>query len=320
LIKELHISNGERVIRKTGTGPANKLCLLLTRNDGRGVGLGDHVQSLPVIYELIKNGKEITVYASEFFRPLYEKAGCEFHPHNELMLTKDLLPNFGEVYSMIEWGIDDDIASHGTSRIDRTSLFASFFGIDRPLQFDFITALGAHRDDKLRDLNTVIYAPESSSSARTLNRQEQIYYKLKAQYSDTLWLGGIQCKEKIHIPDIGTLIDLIYNAKAIFTVDNGIVHIAYALGVPTMGVFGPTDENVICEPYNFYVPDAIHLRTYYRALPKASNECNAPCSFQRERGYFKAGKCKEFADCMMEIDTDYLLDSFHNFYSTLRSN
>lgn len=315
----LQTSPGKKVIIQNGKGPSNKLCILLTRNNGLGVGLGDHVQSLPIIYELIKLGHEITIYANEFYRSLYERAGCEFHGHSEMYfgITDDLLEIFGSVYSMIEWSFDSHTATRGLTIEDHTTAFAKFFGIERPKEFDFVTPLGAVNDKNLRELGTIIYAPQSSYLWRNLARDEQIYYHLKQKYSNILWVGIPEIGERRNIDDFTTLVDLIYNAKAAFTVDNGIMHLACALGVPMFGVFGGTDEAVLCEPYNFYLQERMAIRSYYRALPIKKHECSTPCWWQESRGFHVNGKCKEFADCMMDIDKDHLISEFNLFFNNL---
>lgn len=315
----IEVSRGKRVITKTGFGPEKSLCLLMTRNNGKGVGLGDHVQSLPVIYDLIERGYSLTVYAHEFFRSLYERAGCEFHNELDLIPSNDLLPHYGAVYSMIEWSFDEHLATHGQSTVDHTSLFASYFGLKRPAAFDFRKALGASIDHTLRDLHTIVYAPQSSFSYRNLPKEEQIYHLLKKEYSEVIWMGVPELKERRNIKDFKTLVDVIYNADAVLTVDNGIMHLACALGVPMFGVFGGTGEDVLCEPYDFYLPDNTDKRKYFRAYPP-SGECQLPCWWQEERGFRVAGKCQESADCMTAIEKNDMLMQFKNFHLNTRSN
>lgn len=315
----VQISNGQRVIRKQGSGPAMSICLVMTRDDGRGVGLGDHIQSLPVIYDLIARGFELTVIASGFYRSLYERAGCKFFDESQKLFMRDLLPRYGQVYGMIEWSIDDDNATLGNSTTDRVSLFASWFDLKRPNSFDYPSALGAKTDDAMRDLDLVIFAPQSSSIYRQFPREEYLYHRLKKTYPELLWLGSHRRQGERHIADFGTLTELVANATAVLATDNGIMHMASALGTPVFAVFGGTDESIVCEPYDLYNPADAAKRRYIRANPKHA-DCHYPCSFSESRGFHVDGKCKEFADCMMDIDTEYLLSSFNNFYSTIRSN
>jgi hypothetical protein len=88
------------------------------------------------------------------------------------------------------------------------------------------------------------------------------------------------------------------------------------------GVFGGTGEDVLCEPYDFYLPEKTDMRKYFRAIPP-HGECQLPCWWQAERGFRVAGKCKESADCMTVIDKNDMLmqfKNFNNFHLTIRSN
>lgn len=303
----INISLGEKVYSRNGNGSG--ICIILTKQDGRGCGLGDHIQSLPVIYELVKTQK-VTIYANEFYRKLYERAGCEFFNQTKIYYgcTEDLAENFAVVYSMIEWSIDEDSYTGGNAKTDRTSLFASYFGLERPKEFDYVKALNA----KKRKESKTIYAPESSSSFRQFPRSEQLYHKLKEEYPNLVWLGSKSSKQ-LYEKDFQALVNMVYSADAVFSVDNGIMHLASALGTPVFAVFGGTDEKVVCEPYEVYKPDG--KRLYFRANP-STNECQAPCSHHSNRGFWVNGKCKEFSDCMVEIKHDFILSEFRTFQQT----
>ncbi len=318
MTEEILISKGERVFSKRGSGPEKKICILLVKSDGTGCGLGDHIQSLPVIYELVRLGFDVTIYANEFYRSLYERAGCQFQPHTSVYFgcIDDLLPEYRMLYSMIEWSIDDDNATGGNSVTDRVSLFASWFGIQRPKTFNYVAALGAKTDFKLGAMNMILFAPQSTSSFRQIPREEQLFNKLKEKYPEVTWFGSKGKTGEQFVKELDSLIDLVYNAKAVFSADNGIMHLAYALGTPGFSVFGGTDERIVCEPYDFYNPDLASKRKYFRANPVYSHECVAPCSFHGRRGFGKQGKCKEFADCLMDIDKYDLLNAFDNFFQS----
>lgn len=319
---QIEVSEGLKVVTRQGEGPDKSLCLIMVRNDGRGNGLGDHIQSLPIIYKLIDLGYQVTIYAAEFFRPVYERAGCEFFSQKDLYfgIIEDLLPKYQTVSTLIEWSIDDDVASKGNSMKDRVSFFGSFFGVQRPQEFDFAFALGANKDEQLRGLEMLIYAPQSSSMWRTLARREQIAHLLKKKYQNVMWIESPGGGLREQISDFETLVDTIYNAKIVFAVDNGIMHLASALGVPAFAVFGMTNEKIICEPYDYYLPGKKSIRSYFHSAPSDKDGCSYPCSAHSAKGFKANGKCRDFADCMTDISTPNLLENFHNFYSTIRSN
>ena len=64
----------------------------------------------------------------------------------------------------------------------------------------------------------------------------------------------------------------------VVSVDTGIFHLAGALGVPTVGLFGPTSGEVMCRPYPTH-----SWITASERLPG----CAAPCYGRPERGYSK---------------------------------
>jgi ADP-heptose:LPS heptosyltransferase len=58
---------------------------------------------------------------------------------------------------------------------------------------------------------------------------------------DTSLSSGITVLEPMKLPDV---LGLIQGAKALLSVDGGIMHAAVAMGVPTVGLFGPTDPEM----------------------------------------------------------------------------
>lgn len=285
--------------------------LLMTRFDGQGVGLGDHIQSLPVVCELVKNGWDLSVYVGDFVKSLYKNVGCKTYGHRSVLpgIKSENINNFGSIYSLIEWGIAEDLRTKGNSTIDRTSLFASLFDIERPASFDFKKALNFTED---RKLEYVIFAPQSSDSMRTLPNGDEIYKELQKKF-DIVYYFGLG---RTLLYSFDAMVDFIGNASAVITTDNGIMNIAMALSVPTYALFGVTDETIVCEPYEFYNPTA--KRLYDVRKPK-DNFCQSPCSRIAERGRGLNGRCLTSAECLSEINAEQLAKQVKQFYN-LRSN
>jgi ADP-heptose:LPS heptosyltransferase len=66
--------------------------------------------------------------------------------------------------------------------------------------------------------------------------------------------------------------------ELVISVDTGIFHLAGALSVPTLGLFGPTSGEVMCRPYPTHSPVT---------SPERPPGCDPPCYGRPERGYSK---------------------------------
>lgn len=239
-------------------GDRKKICLLL-----KHCGLGDHIQSLPVIALLVSRGYDVTIYTDEFMFPVYEKLPIEIIDIREhyVGFMRTNAEVYGNIYSLEEWGVDLDRGfGFFENEINRVSLFASYFGLNRPSEFDWSIMLGVEK----KESDYVVYAPQSAEKSRTLWRERGTYLELKKRFKNVVWLGTPESQERKLSPNFKDLANLIYNAKAVLCPDSGIMNLAMSLGVPTMALFGSTNENVVCEPYQFYLPNAkrLVLRTY----------------------------------------------------------
>ncbi|MBS1903466.1 MAG: hypothetical protein JSS75_07180 [Bacteroidetes bacterium] len=306
-----YTSPGRQVSRFDGSGDPNRLLLLMARHDNLWVGLGDHIASLPVIYELRRLGYELTVYATPFVQELYERAGCEFIPAENIRpgLTEDSLTTFGSVYWLCEWSLDEKIAADGAGLTNFTDLFASFFGITAPPSFDYPTALGFAVDESI-DERAVIYAPTASSPERDLASAGYIHRRLNREYG-VVWLGAGQTM----FGSLPELISTVGNARGVFCVDTGIVHVAMALNVPTFAVFGPSDPFTILGQYDRYSSGP---RMVVLSAPNDKG-CTAPCSKRYSRGWNQGGRCDDYSRCMIDAKPDELLTSFSIFLTNKES-
>lgn len=69
-------------------------------------------------------------------------------------------------------------------------------------------------------------------------------------------------------------------ADVLVSVDNGIYHLAASLGLPTVGLFGPTEPEIM----------ARHYRTHTHVLPygyrgEVASPCQQPCYFRESHGW-----------------------------------
>ncbi len=88
------------------------------------------------------------------------------------------------------------------------------------------------------------------------------------------------------------LADLLSRAKLYLGMDSGPTHLAAALGVKTVAIFGPTDPQV-------WAPPQEHVK-----VVAAKHEC-APCADEERR------ECKE-AKCMEAVDEKEVIEAIRN--------
>ena len=81
------------------------------------------------------------------------------------------------------------------------------------------------------------------------------------------------------LPDVG---GVIAGLDAMVAADSGLMHYALALGVPTVGIFGPTDGTLTMRAYNGQA-----RWTAVQAQVSPDWGCRAPCYYSRKtNGYF----------------------------------
>ena len=76
----------------------------------------------------------------------------------------------------------------------------------------------------------------------------------------------------------GAVAGLLSNCSLLVSPDTGLWHFAGALGIPALGLFGPTDPEILCRPY------PMHLYLFHVEHPRPL-QCDPPCYCRRPRGY-----------------------------------
>jgi len=84
--------------------------------------------------------------------------------------------------------------------------------------------------------------------------------------------------EPIILPklSLGALTALIASAKGVVAVDTGLGHIAAAMAVPTVSLYGPTDPGLT----GAYGPNQLHLRSNFPCSPCMGKECKKGNHFE----------------------------------------
>ena len=91
---------------------------------------------------------------------------------------------------------------------------------------------------------------------------------------------------------------------AFISVDTGFLHLAGSLGVPTVGLFGPTDGALTCEFY----PTVRVLQGPQPDWDKRGSgvECHAPCHFSKRLNNFHCQQLRTSA--CMDFDLDKVME------------
>ena len=95
--------------------------------------------------------------------------------------------------------------------------------------------------------HTLVIHPFSGSARK--NWPLSLYQQLAAQLPLSVeWLAGPaeELEDAVRFSDLGDLARWLRGAQAYLGNDSGITHIAAALGIPTLALFGPTDPRVWC--------------------------------------------------------------------------
>lgn len=299
------------------------LCLRMCRIGQNGSGLGDHIASLPVIYDLVERGYKLTIFTNPFYHSLYEKLGIDLHDESELYRgwEEENVQNYGCIYDLFQWSLDNEVATGGYPDVDRTTLFASFFdnvlpNIERPAAFDYRKAL----EVEVSPQGYIVYAPhaiEEQGMYRTFPYDLNLHMLLLRKH-EVRWLSNRLNNYTERFETLRELVEVVAGAMGVLAVDNGIMHLAMALGVPCFALFGYTNEHTITEPYQHYTPNG--MRTVMRTVPRDS-ECERPCNGHFAKGFHSDGKkCMESADCMAEFDPHQIASAFDAFMNGLSMN
>lgn len=275
--------------RIAGSGPKGSVCLLMTRENG----IGDAINALPVVAEFAKN-KDVTVYtqfpelwerigvAVEGVRPAGESGTCEWTESGELtdhLWERKEFPKYEVTYRLNGWGAWDDF-TNGATILSRFQQLASYLGCKVPFEFDYVAALDPQ--DENQEKGYTLFSPDSNSMERTLPeaRALELYDALSKKY-EVLWIPKLRKAENIR-----ELVNLVWNADRLIGIDNGVAHIAGALGVPAILIGGMTNVRSIFSQYLFYNPS-----WNLRAIQQPGHGCKSPCYRQAQRGFTNQKCC-----------------------------
>lgn len=289
-----------------GTGPRGAVALLLTRWNG----IGDDIAALPVVAELARK-KSVTVYTThpELWRgvsgAVVAVAGDEMTCDNGEFLgmwwDDEHRNKFELIYKLSGWGCweDNEFAKHSRTRFEQ---LAEILGCEVPESFDYKSALLACMRFAFAKPYTVL-APQSHGVMRSLPLERGTeLYEQAVNFENTLLLadGSYGDERELRCVSLRELIDVVYNAERVIGIDNGIAHIAAALGRPLTVIAGMTDANNIFSQYEKFNPN-----WEFQFIQQPGHECESPCYGMKARGFSNQLCCGSYAlpKCMESVNT-----------------
>ncbi len=269
-------------------------------------GIGDDISALPVLSELCKTEK-VTIYTRYFHAPIFKGLNAEIvKVSNKICENGEIFDTewdekigkkrFKKFYKLTCWGGWQCDAQGYYSSYPRDQ-FSEIIHCNADEDFDYKKYFGL--EERIEKEHTVL-AFESAEQWRSL--YEEIAKKIFDTTPNCVWLtdGSKKYEHRSLMAKMETfeeLLRLVYSAKKVISVDNGISHLCAALEVPLKAYFGLTQHTFILDQYKKYNPEL-----QYDVTQGTSNECNAPCNRHPDRGMIGglcSGKYRR-ANCMTE--------------------
>lgn len=297
----------------TGTGPKGSVCLLFADY----CGIGDDIAALPVVAKLAES-YAVTVYTPhpDLWRGINVKiisvkvtgveAGygrfaksfyCENGEYLDMLWDANNLPKYETIYKLTAWGCEEDNEFSGARR-SRFEQLAELLDTDYIRDFDYARALNAKKNPVLGSY--ILMSVESHEAMRTLSDEQarELYDGLN-QRSRVVWLSEEPGSNRKHCATHAELIELVYNATEVIGTDNGVMHIACALGKRSTIIGGMTDVRSIFEPYNAPL----------KAMQTTHDECISPCYRLPQNGFLNNKCCGSHDEpqCLRSVSGDAII-------------
>src|SRR6266576_35147 len=271
------------------------------------LGLGDCISSLPALSALTQE-HSVTVYGRSFYKSLYERAGCSFIAAAGQTQSEAFTRHFDKSYWLAEWSSIAE-SREGKTQGPRMEYFAGLIGATLPETFDYMEYL---RPNKI-DAEYYLLAGQSVETWRSLPVQkEKELFGLLDSVLPTKQLPRVYVyNNKVDGSDLNLqqLIDTVYNARQVVAVEGGILHLARAMNVPSVGLYGMTGPEVM-EQYRRYIPDLNHTPITGPAVPYKTGTCTQPCYRNFHNGF--NGECGHKLQepyCMTNISTTQIMEA-----------
>jgi len=231
-------------------------------------GLGDIILLLPVLENAVNCGKHVLIATHDEW--------CDVFSH--------LLPGFTWTSNTPSSAIDLDVL---TSRIKptehRTDEFGRLLNIQGPFNAPHIAVPQSWKDQYRQLADCIIFAPEAEHRARSAP-DEFALAVANSFPKDKLVLVGKDTSPALPCSidyrgnmSVKELISALASCHAVICMDSGVLHIAGAVGTPTVAVFGGVDP-------------VFRIRPFQKVIALQADMPCCPCN--------KNETCGEAYDCL----------------------
>ncbi len=264
-------------------------------------GLGDHIAALPAISMLARQ-HEVTVIAREFYAGMFRDVGFI----RAVGQDEQLKPRFDKNYWLAEWSVREEMML-GRLEDSRIAQFASLIDTELPAEFSWLPYLNPNKKERAP---YIVLAGSSVEPLRSLPEN------IERELCDSLPLPVIRlphvnvyrnnsqalnAENKFIAGILQELIDLIYNARAVIAVDGGPLRLAWAMNVPSVGIYGLSSPDKELAGYERYVP--LRHEAIYGV---GHSKCWMPCYRQAVNGY-EICESRGTAHCMENVSIPDIL-------------
>jgi ADP-heptose:LPS heptosyltransferase len=273
-------------------------------------GIGDALSALPAVTSLAAK-HEVTVYARKYYRSFWERAGVTFLQAAGQTANPNFLARYDKVYFLEEWSSRSENLV-GYLPAPRMEQFAALVGATLPDSFSWEEYLLPAKTD---GEPYMVFTGSAIEGYRSLpaEAEESLYSALAARGS-TIRLPRVYIYASYIQPqgagfvagDLDKLISLVYNARAVVAVEGGVLNIACALNVPSVGIYGVTGPEVT-EQYRKYLPDLRHESV----RGTGHSTCRMPC-YRHVTNGFAVCENRNAAYCMEHVNNTEVLTALEN--------
>ncbi|MDE1946193.1 MAG: hypothetical protein KGH93_03310 [Patescibacteria group bacterium] len=303
--------------QNTLTGTGDGLCLLMKQT-----GIGDDVHAIPSLSQL----DDATIFCRPFTRKALQRTGArtfevrdntaynvngyEDFPEEiplDLSFYHLYKSRFGKIISLNSWSCWDT-DEVGYSRTGMLEYFAELIGVTLPDEFSYREFFGL-REREPKDY--ILYIPESTENWRTIPKDQarMLGVLLGRNFPNVIPLKHCETFEE--------MINVVDGAKAVVSVENGVLNLAAALGVPVVGLHGATSPDHTIDRLKRYGEFKEE-----NVLGSPPPQCKYPCYRKHERGMqwvkTNAGReqrcCGLYHEpkCLVQLDREAVVEALIN--------
>lgn len=271
----------------------------------RSSRLGDILMSFSLLNRFNENGYKIYYSTKDLYRSLFNYLNYEVIYVDNNNYNKEFYDEFYDI---------NKIHSNGFKVATKLDMFYAICGYD-PSSYTKLQKLPQLNIERIKEckfkfsdkINIAIaiesYNPNSPRSIKIENLYDLI---IKYKEFDFILIGQnpVKTDRKINnlinatgnTPLLDDIISLIYKCNYVITIDTGIMHLAGALNIPQLTIFGPTRPEFLASIYN----NLIVLDANRKCSPCWEKGCESICT-------------PTLRNNILELGFEELVNDFHGY-------